>query len=290
MSSESRAECACCSAVFDSRTSRQKFCSARCRYRERERKRAATVLPRAEYLAMLAESTAQNRSFECAQCGQVSRRKLSGTNKASGYANKYCSLGCRDAAYRDAAMSKRLAASPYSPCFARYCVCCAAPFVTRTQRRTCGAACAARAAGQAAHRTAARTVACDECAALFCPLYGATHATLCGLCAEARRRAHKRVHRLARKARQRGVTVEPVNAIRVFERDGWLCQLCGISTPRSKRGTYVDDAPELDHIVALARGGEHSYRNTQCACRRCNALKSDRPAAEMAKGEGLGNR
>jgi len=284
VSSDSEARCLCCGGAFVSQRPSQKFCSARCRYRDRERKRSATGLSRASYLVKLSEGAAQGRTFECAQCGQVAERKLSGTNKSAGYANKYCSLACRDAAYRDAALSRRLEASPSCPCFARYCVCCTVPFVTRTQRRTCGAACAARAAGQAAHRTAARTVTCDECGVWFCPLYGATHATLCSLCAEVRRRTHKRVQTLARKARQRGATVEPVNPIRVFERDGWLCQLCGISTPLGKRGTYDDDAPELDHIIALARGGEHSYRNTQCACRRCNGLKSDKPAAEMMQG------
>lgn len=284
MSSDSKAQCSCCGASFVCRAAGQKFCSSRCRYRDRERKRAVTGFSRAEYLAQLSKAAAQHRTFECVQCGRVAQRKLGGTNKSAGYANKYCSLDCRDTAYRAAALSRRLAANPCSSCFARYCICCASPFVTRTQRRTCGPACAARAAGQAAHRATARTVVCDECSASFCPLYGATHATLCGLCAEARRRIHKRVQRLARKARQRGATVESVNPIRVFERDGWLCQICGISTPRSKRGTYADDAPELDHIIALARGGEHSYRNTQCACRRCNGLKSDRPVAEMTQG------
>ena len=78
-----------------------------------------------------------------------------------------------------------------------------------------------------------------------------------------------------RRAKKFGCFYEPVSKRKVFERDGWKCQLCGIATPAAKRGTQDDDAPELDHIVPLAKGGEHSYGNTQCACRRCNGLKSD---------------
>lgn len=88
-------------------------------------------------------------------------------------------------------------------------------------------------------------------------------------------RESKRKHRLARKARQRAVQVEPVSPLKVFERDGWRCHLCGGMTIKAKRGTYHAKAPELDHIVPLARGGEHSYRNTACAHRVCNIAKSD---------------
>lgn len=87
--------------------------------------------------------------------------------------------------------------------------------------------------------------------------------------------AHKATARMLRKARERAAKVEPVNPYRVLERDGWMCQMCGIATPQEKRGTYEPDAPELDHIVPLSKGGDHSYANTQCACRKCNAAKSD---------------
>lgn len=84
----------------------------------------------------------------------------------------------------------------------------------------------------------------------------------------------KSARRKARKVKLRGVRVETVNLLKVLERDNWTCQLCGIKTPKKLRGTYDDRAPEVDHIVALAAGGEHSYRNTQCACRKCNIAKS----------------
>jgi 5-methylcytosine-specific restriction endonuclease McrA len=66
-----------------------------------------------------------------------------------------------------------------------------------------------------------------------------------------------------------------VDPFRIFERDGWRCQACLIETPKSLRGTRLDNAPELDHVVQLAKGGEHSEKNCQLLCRLCNIDKSD---------------
>ncbi|QDP57374.1 MAG: putative HNH endonuclease [Prokaryotic dsDNA virus sp.] len=52
--------------------------------------------------------------------------------------------------------------------------------------------------------------------------------------------------------------------------------MCGCKTPEAKRGTYAANAPELDHIIPLAKGGAHSKANTACSCRRCNIAKSDK--------------
>ena len=90
------------------------------------------------------------------------------------------------------------------------------------------------------------------------------------------RRKSRRIRKGMDRARMRRARVEPVDPFKVFERDGWRCHLCGCKTPKEKRGTYHPKAPELDHIVPLSKGGEHSYRNTACACRACNAAKSDK--------------
>lgn len=51
--------------------------------------------------------------------------------------------------------------------------------------------------------------------------------------------------------------------------------------PRKLRGSLDDRAPESDHILPVSVGGEHSYRNTQCACRACNAANSNKPMGQM---------
>lgn len=95
----------------------------------------------------------------------------------------------------------------------------------------------------------------------------------CGACAAERSRRHRRVAKALRRARQRATAVEPLDPIKVLERDGWRCRLCGIDTPPHLRGTCDPAAPEMDHIVPLALGGAHTMDNVQCACRACNGAK-----------------
>jgi 5-methylcytosine-specific restriction endonuclease McrA len=75
------------------------------------------------------------------------------------------------------------------------------------------------------------------------------------------------------------VSYEAVDPIKVFKRDRWRCQLCGRKTLKQHGNT--PDSPELDHIVPLALGGEHTYVNTQCLCRDCNGKKGARVAGQL---------
>src|SRR5208282_4721926 len=76
-----------------------------------------------------------------------------------------------------------------------------------------------------------------------------------------------------------GAAYEYVNPRTVFERDKWTCQHCGYAVPDWLRGDAVD-GPQLDHILPIARGGAHSYANTQCLCGKCNVLKCDKTERE----------
>lgn len=129
------------------------------------------------------------------------------------------------------------------------------------------------------HRQAAKVVACDECRIKFCPLYGASHMRLCPCCKASRARAAKSAQKAIRRAAQ---VANPIDPYKVFHRDGWKCWVCGIPTPIEKRGSYDNDAPELDHVVPLSKGGPHTYDNVRCCCRKCNAEKSDKLGYELA--------
>lgn len=175
--------------------------------------------------------------------------------------------------------------------FAGWCVDCGAAIGSRRRQRRCSACDAAMARRANAdkardkarkrHADEARETTCASCGAVFCPLYGHSVASMCMPCADAKKASAKRAQRVRRKALQRGAQVETVDPIKVFERDRWRCHLCHGRTPANKRGSYHDDAPELDHIVPLAAGGSHSYVNTACACRRCNGLKNAKPLGQM---------
>lgn len=113
---------------------------------------------------------------------------------------------------------------------------------------------------------------CKECGRMFIPEYGDKKKIFCS--EYCRKRYTLRVGKATRDARERGNGhYESFDPFDVFKRDKWICQLCHIKTPRKLRGTIEDNAPELDHIIPLAQGGEHSMRNTQCLCRKCNGKK-----------------
>ena len=82
----------------------------------------------------------------------------------------------------------------------------------------------------------------------------------------------------AQNAKRRGVRANASNIdpLKIFWRDKWKCRCCGCNTPKKLRGTYEDNAPEIDHIVPISKGGEHKPENVQLLCRKCNIQKSDR--------------
>jgi 5-methylcytosine-specific restriction endonuclease McrA len=74
------------------------------------------------------------------------------------------------------------------------------------------------------------------------------------------------------RARRHGGEYQPVDRVAVFDRDGWICGLCG--EPVDKSLEWPDAmSVSLDHVVPLSRGGDHSYANVQCAHLGCNQRK-----------------
>ena len=68
---------------------------------------------------------------------------------------------------------------------------------------------------------------------------------------------------------------EPVSPIKVFERDEWVCHIC--SKPVDRHLPWPDPASRsLDHVVALANGGAHTYDNVKLAHLGCNSRKGAR--------------
>lgn len=93
--------------------------------------------------------------------------------------------------------------------------------------------------------------------------------------------------KVRRRAAKRGGTSVAYRRIDIFNRDRWICQLCG---KRTKRSAAVPDpkAPVIDHIVPLAAGpelgGVDAPWNVQCAHFLCNSIKSasfDQPALPL---------
>lgn len=155
------------------------------------------------------------------------------------------------------------------------CECCGAAYAASTGaqgNRFCTSKCRDRwHLAQKAKAVEAKLVplSCPCCATMFKPRH-----PLQRYCS---RRCEKKVQHCNKNHRRRAVTsTGKVNPYAVFCRDAWTCQSCAKPTPRSARGTYDHNAPELDHVVPISKGGAHSYDNTQCLCRQCNLSKGAR--------------
>lgn len=115
---------------------------------------------------------------------------------------------------------------------------------------------------------------CQVCGTEFSPRIKRGHQvqlTCSSSCADKRDKA-------IRQARKRAGGGELVSPWKVFERDRWLCWICGSAT--SARYLAADPlSPTMDHVTPISRGGAHSYANIKCAHAICNARKSDALAA-----------
>jgi len=79
-------------------------------------------------------------------------------------------------------------------------------------------------------------------------------------------------HMNKRRTRLRDAFVEAFDRVEIFERDGWVCQICKLPTDRSAE--WPDQQmPSLDHIMPISRGGKHSRANAQTSHLGCNVRK-----------------
>lgn len=115
---------------------------------------------------------------------------------------------------------------------------------------------------------------------------------LCEECKAIRRKDESRAHkqRYGRNHRQRaryhGVQYVSFPVRVVFERDGYVCQICRKKTLpnvmyRKKNGKIHPRSPTIDHIIPMAKGGPHRIDNAQCACFRCNSLKGSAISGQL---------
>ncbi len=62
------------------------------------------------------------------------------------------------------------------------------------------------------------------------------------------------------------------SSARVFFRDNYTCQYCGVRFPEREL--------TLDHVIPKSRGGDASWENQATACKACNNRKADRTPEE----------
>lgn len=238
----------------------QRFCSAECRKAWTE-----------------ADARKRDRGdgFTCKQCGRGFKPKASDRTT-------FCSRECAFAYKRERAKPKAetVKAGP------RFCVICGQELSGR-QLKTCSRDCAkeyAKQQSKAAYESRkgpGYERVCPECGARFI----AAHKARIYCSRRCTTRHGSRVGKHVYRARIRGAQrYEPVDPIAIFVRDRWRCYICGRKTDKALRGTLDPLAPELEHIIPIARGGTNTYDNVACACRACNHKKRDLLPEEMDGG------
>jgi hypothetical protein len=112
---------------------------------------------------------------------------------------------------------------------------------------------------------------CRRCGTVF--MANKRRSTYCSRdCFEAHRYKADWKNQANRRARMVEALVESFDRIEIFERDGWVCQICDAPVdPDAPQHSY--SVPSIDHIIPIARGGEHSRANVQTACLGCNVRK-----------------
>lgn len=220
----------------------------------------APSMTRAEYRESVRKGAAGN--FTCEHCGSPAYRRLSGTSKSP---NRFCSMACRvlAAEVKNAAKAAKRQAQRALIAAIKHLIKARKPKASSYRM------------GQA---PAVRTCPCCSLTWSAVTWYGPTQHCPTDDCQEALKALNRKTRRdlgntYRTRARRMGRKFKGFNVNRVFERDRWTCQLCGVKTPKRLRGTQAPNAPELDHIIALAAGGDHIIENVQCACRACNGAK-----------------
>lgn len=75
-----------------------------------------------------------------------------------------------------------------------------------------------------------------------------------------------------RRARKAGATVESFTHLEVYVRDEWVCGICGEHVDQTLSYPHPL-SPSLDHVVPLARDGDHSRANARLAHLTCNVRR-----------------
>lgn len=235
------------------------------------RARAAGVKSKADLRA----AAACHQTHQCEHCGKDFQPKRAGRTT-------YCSRECGFAA-KAAAKKPKVKGPPRPP---SACIGCGVSIAVGAKR----CADCAKAAARADYLASRPVPHCADCGV---QLEAGKYQRRCSSCrekhhkdrvrAERRTSPSRRAHKAKRKALHRGkiAGAETFDPIEILERDKWRCHICGVSTPRKLRGTYDDRAPELDHLVPLAKGGAHTRANTACACRKCNMAKGSSIIGQM---------
>jgi 5-methylcytosine-specific restriction endonuclease McrA len=154
------------------------------------------------------------------------------------------------------------------------CVVCDSEFVpTYDGQKCCGGGCSHKKGAQTQNQVRKITIKCMVCGGEYQSRkpFGRNvrYQSRCPVCQLIHDRERSRKRRMKVKE-----TKEKINDFDIFERDNWICQICGEAVDKEKRWPDPLSA-SIDHIKPIRFGGLHIPSNVRLAHHRCNNQKHD---------------
>ena len=89
-----------------------------------------------------------------------------------------------------------------------------------------------------------------------------------------------------KRAMRYGGKHERVSRLIVYRNSGYKCEYCGDSIIVG--GEVHPKRASIDHVIALSKGGDHTYSNVVSCCMECNSSKGAKDVNEWIKATGKG--
>ena len=156
------------------------------------------------------------------------------------------------------------------------CEICKKEIEGRTGRKTCSDKC--KTEYTLSRRFKPKLVECnnESCSNEFFTEFGSFSKMYCSIsCRDEEKKRKRKVVKYNRKKRIRAAFVERVVPNEIYKRDKYICQLCYKPLMMNKKVPH-HEAPTVDHVIPIAKGGTHEPNNVQAAHFMCNSLKGDR--------------
>lgn len=301
--------CKHCGEPFQKRGSRQLFCDSRCRDNYYNHTKKGRHKKQCERCGKEYRTNEKQQVYCSADCARATRRleqyyacKRCGARFRHRYnsANIYCSRECAFRSIGDWCFGEKrhckVCGKPvckgksfcsdeckHAHWTDKECVVCGKVFKGPKEQKTCSNECKPKRSAQWGKQYKAtlerrekwaeekqKLRRCPSCEKLFLPEQPwQTYCTIiCQTRESNRRKEIKRRHRL----RENGEIDYTITLPRLIKRDKGKCQICGLKVD-VEADTNSNEYPSIDHIMAVANGGVHSWDNVQLAHRGCNTSK-----------------